>query len=155
MTRNVLALAMGIALALTTAPAGAITACSFGTVVGVAFGSYDVFSASPTDSTGSLTFSCEGAGANETIVIELGKGVSGSYSPRQLRRGIAPLEYNLYTSGARSTVWGDGTSGTARYGPVLPPVGSSATVTVYGRVRARQNVAGGAYSDTIVATILF
>jgi spore coat protein U-like protein len=147
----------GAALALTLAPAAAraTTSCSFTSVVGVAFGSYDVFGTSPVDSAGSLTFVCYGVGATDTIVIELSRGSATSFSPRQLVFATSALSYNLYLDAARTSVWGDGTSGTSRYGPTSPVSGSPVTVSIFGRVPAGQNVSVGSYGDTIVATILF
>jgi spore coat protein U-like protein len=147
----------GAALAISLAPAAAraTTSCSFTTVVGVAFGGYDVFGASPVDSAGSLTFVCYGVGGSDTIVIELSRGNASSFSPRQLVHSTSTLAYNLYLDAARTSVWGDGTGGTSRYGPTTPPSGSAVTVSIFGRVPAGQNVSVGSYGDTIVATILF
>jgi spore coat protein U-like protein len=148
---------LGAALAVTLAAVGAraTTSCSFTTVVGVSFGSYSVFSTSPLDSTGSFTFNCTGVGGADTIVIDLGRGNASSYSPRQMLRGGTALAYNLYTNPARSTVWGDGTAGTSHYGPTTPPNATDVTLSIYGRLPASQSVPAGAYSDTVVITVLF
>jgi spore coat protein U-like protein len=121
----------------------------------VAFGGYDVFGAAPVDSARSLTFICYGVGSTDTIVIELSPGNASSFSPRQLAYATSALAYNLYLDAGRTSVWGDGTGGTSRYGPTTPPSGSGVTVSIFGRVPARQNVSVGSYGDTIVATILF
>jgi spore coat protein U-like protein len=154
-TRTPTAVAAALAIALAAAEARATTSCSFTTAVGVSFGAYDVFDASPLDSAGSLTYMCTGVGASDTIVIDLSRGASSSFLPRQMLQGSTPLLYNLYLAAARTTIWGDGTGGTSHYGPITPTSGSAVTVTVYGRVFARQNVEAGSYSDTVTATILF
>ncbi|MEP7124646.1 MAG: spore coat U domain-containing protein [Byssovorax sp.] len=148
---------LGAALAVTLAVTGAraTTSCSFTTVVGVAFGTYDVFSTSPLDSTGSVTVLCTGVGPSDTIVIDMSRGNASSFGPRQMLRGGTALDYNLFLDAARTTVWGDGTSGTSHYGPTMPPSGVGLTVPIYGRIPARQNAAAGAYSDTLVVTIVF
>jgi spore coat protein U-like protein len=148
-------LAAALATSLACPAARATTSCSFTSVVGVAFGSYDVFSLSPLDTAGSLTFVCSGVGPSDTVVIELSAGGAASFSPRSMASMGASLSYNLYLNAARTAIWGDGTGGTSRYGPVTPVSGVGVTVPVYGRVPAGQNVPIGAYADTITVTILF
>lgn len=153
MRPRILAATVAGVLIAASPPARAMT-CSFTSVIGVAFGGYDVFSTSPLDSTGSITFLCTGGGAGP-LTIELSAG-SGSFSQRTLVSGASSLGYNLYLSAARTgSVWGDGTGGTAQYGPVTPTLDSETTVTVYGRVPAQQNVGAGSYSDTVVVTITY
>jgi spore coat protein U-like protein len=65
------------------------------------------------------------------------------------------LGYNLYLDAARILVWGDGTGGTSRHGPVAPQLGVPNTLTIYGRIPARQTSPVGAYTDTVTATINF
>ena len=67
------------------------------------------------------------------------------------------LIYNLYTSAAHTTIWGNGTSGTNTVsGSVTIPSGSlsaSRTYTVYGLIGAPQNVSPGAYSTATPITV--
>ena len=128
--------------------------CAFNSTVGVNFGAYDVFNPVPTDSTGSLTYTC--IGLVGPITIELNKGGAPSYHPLLMQKSSGEtLSYNLYLDAARVSIWGNGNGGTSRYGPVTPPLGSPVTVTIYGRIPARQNVSAGSYRDTIRATINF
>jgi spore coat protein U-like protein len=126
--------------------------CSIATT-SIAFGNYDVFSASPTDTTGSVSFTCN---ATASIAITLSKGSSPTFSRRRLN-GPPPdtLNYNLYLDVARTTVWGDGTASTATYTNTNPPVNTQVVVTIYGRIPAGQDVSAGTYTDTITATINF
>jgi spore coat protein U-like protein len=133
----------------------ATSSCSFSSTVGVAFGSYNVFSSAALDSAGGFTYTCQNVGVSDTILIELSRGSASSFFPRQMLGTGGTLGYNLYLDAARMSVWGDTTGGTSAYGPTTPPSGSPVTVQVYGRVPALQNVAVGGYSDTIVVTILF
>jgi spore coat protein U-like protein len=151
---SLLALAGLVLAALLTSPAPALAAgCSFNSTVGVNFGAYNVFNTSPTDSTGNLTYTC--VDVVTTITIDLSRGSASSYVPRQMRKGAEPLAYNLYLEATHGVIWGDGNDGTSHHGPVVPPQNSPVTVTVYGRMPARQNVSAGAYTDTIIATINF
>jgi spore coat protein U-like protein len=84
-------------------------------VVGVNFGAYNVFNSNPTDSAGSITYTC--ISLSGPITIDLSKGSALSYVPRQMRKGTDTLDYNLYLDAARVSIWGDGTGGASRYGP--------------------------------------
>jgi spore coat protein U-like protein len=155
MIRRALFLALGAAmLAAIAAPAPARAAsCSFVSVSGVSFGTYDVFASGPTDSAGSLSYSCSG-GATVTITLSIGN--APSYAPRLLLKlGGATIDYNLYLDAARNTIWGDGLGATGEYGPTAPADGVTVTVPVYGRIPAGQDASVGAYTDTVTATINF
>jgi spore coat protein U-like protein len=140
-------------LVLNSRDASAIT-CTFHSVVGVSFGSYDVFGFSALDSTGNVTYRCTDVTEFDTITIDISQGGALSYAPRRMAAGTASLSYNLFLDAARTQVWGDGGGGeTARYGPTTPPEATNVSVTVYGRVPARQDVAVGSYSDTVTVTL--
>ncbi len=129
-------------------------ACGFNSVSPIAFGTYNVFSATPTDGVGSFTYQCSLLQALDSIVINLSTGSSGSYGARTMKLGANSLNYNLYTDAARMTVWGDKTNGTSNYGPVILTIFPT-TVQVYGRIPALQNAKAGDYQDTVVITLLF
>ena len=132
-------------------PGVAVAACTI-SASGVSFGSYNVFSNTPLDASGSVTYQCSPLAVN--VQIQLNRGAAASFSPRLMRQGSATLAYNLYTDAARTIVWGDGTGGTQVYSALAAAL-IDIIVPVYGRVPARQNVQAGPYSDTITATILF
>lgn len=129
--------------------------CSFTAVSGVSFGNYNVYSGTAVDSTGSMTYLCN-TGIASFVTIDISTGSSGVYTTRTLKKGASSLNYNLYSTAARTgNPWGNGSNNTTRYGPVLVVLGSATTLTVYGRIPALQNVSSGAYSDTVVLTINF
>jgi spore coat protein U-like protein len=138
---------------LTTAPAAA-QSCSISTVSGVSFGSYDALNANPVDQTGSISYQCSILYIG-TVTVDLSTGGSGSYSPRRMQKAAATLQYNLYRDATRLLVWGNGTGGTSRFGPVVPVLGLPQTLTIYGRIPAGQTSPVGNYTDTVVATINF
>jgi len=152
---KVLVLASTLAAALLPATDALAISCSIVSTSAVSFGNYNVFDTSPLDTTGSLTFNCTGVGGSDTIVVDLSAGGASSVFSRRMLQASEPLSYNLYTDGAHTVVWGDGSGGTGHYGPVVPPNGTNDTITIYARVPAQQNVSVGPYDDTIVATILF
>jgi spore coat protein U domain-containing protein, fimbrial subunit CupE1/2/3/6 len=131
--------------------AEAAPSCTVSTT-SVNFGSYNVFTGSATDSTGTITIDCNGSAHD--IIVTLSKGASSSFNPRTMTKGAEALSYNLYRDAARTSIWGDGSGGTSTYTNPNPPNGAF-NVTVYGRVPAGQDVSAGVYSDTVSAVINF
>jgi spore coat protein U-like protein len=129
--------------------------CSFMNAAGMLFGTYDVFDPAPLDTTGSITFLCNGVGPSDMLTVELSAGGASNAMDRRMRHGSDSLSYNLYLDAARTLVWGNGMGGTSIQGPFVPPDGISQTLIIHGRMPARQNVPVGMYADTIIATILF
>lgn len=119
----------------------------------LSFGSYD--GTVQKSSTSDLTVRC----SNGTpYTVKLNSGLTGSFSQRLLTSGSNSLEYNLYTTSAFSSVWGDGTSDTATDGATGAglALGSAITHTVHGllpNTDNNQNAPAGNYSDTITVTV--
>lgn len=146
--------ALPIAAALLAAPAAA-PACTIG-AVGVAFGAYNPQSAANDDGTGTVSLACPPSVM--APVVALSKGGSGTYSPRRMAGGAFNLTYNLYTTAARTTIWGDGTGGTVTLtltGGTVSGGVRNFSRTIYGRAAGSQNVGAGAYGDTITLTVTF
>ena len=128
---------------------------------GVAFGTYTPGQVLPKDTTGNITVSCTKGALDVlpltvTYTIDLSRGNSSSYTPRELKNGGNTLYYNLYTDPLRSSVWANAASGMQVSGSVLLPAvsGTGSTMhSAYGRIFASQNATPGAYSDSIVMTI--
>lgn len=134
------------------------------TTTPVSFGVYDSFASTPTDGTGSVKVDCNNkiAGNNKkdmaTVSVTISQGGAGSFNPRQMihESGQGVMNYNLYTDRGQSVIWGDGTSGgSSRYvgefHKDMPE--SDKSLTIYGRIPARQNVRAGMYSDTLMVTL--
>jgi spore coat protein U-like protein len=149
--RRLLSLAAAGLACFVATPAGA--ACT-ATTVGVAFGAYDPQAAGPDDGTGTVNVRCLFFDS-AVDSIALGTGGSGTYFPRRMTGGAFNLNYNLYTTAARTNVWGNGGGGTQTVTPGgtfnFPFINYSATV--YGRIPALQNVGAGTYTDTVVVTV--
>jgi spore coat protein U-like protein len=116
---------------------------------GLAFGTYDITATAPLDVTGTVEFRCSEPSA---VKIQFSPGSAGSFWPRTMRSGQAELQYNIYTSGSRAQVWGDGTNGTVTRNL---GAGRGEPVAVFGRVPPMQNVPEGAYGDTLIVTFNF
>jgi len=145
------------ALGLLLGGTGATLADCTVSAVSTSFGSYDPLGAVAVDGAGSVSVSCQFLiGVLVGYTIQLSTGSGGSYAPRSLSGTGYPLNYNLYTNAGRTSVWGDGSAGTATVSDgylisVLVPVVRN--YTVYGRLPAGQNVPPGSYADTIVVTV--
>lgn len=126
--------------------------CAFKSTAPVSFGSYDVFAAGAnTNGVGSLAIKCQGGGP-ATFVVRLSTGQSLSYASRVMKSGTNSLNYNLYTSSARTVVWGDGSGGSST---VTTPRNSTRTLSIFGQIPAGQDVAAGTYVDSISASVSF
>jgi spore coat protein U-like protein len=143
--RRILRILTGVAGLAISAGAGAAN-CNV-SAIGVAFGSYNVFSSTATDITGSVSVTCNRT-TPYTIALSTG---SGTYSSRSLKNGTNVLSYNLFVDVTRLTIWGDGSGGTQ----TVSGSSTNATFTVYGRIAARQNVKVGAYTDSITVTVTY
>lgn len=126
---------------------------------GLSFGSYDTLSPTPLDSTASINVSCnippQNPKAPLMVTIALSPGNSGSFAQRHMTStGPDRLNYNLYTSAAFSSIWGDG-AGNASIQTGYVTSASPWNATLYGRIPALQNLRVGSYSDTITVTINF
>jgi spore coat protein U-like protein len=116
------------------------------------FGSYDATAAK----TGSanLTVRCSN-GTPYTLKLTAG---SGTFAQRLMTSGSNSLEYNLYTSAALTTVWGDGTASTATVGGTGIGLANAGAVThtVYGQLpdsTNNQSAPTGNYTDSITVTV--
>jgi spore coat protein U-like protein len=119
----------------------------------LAFGNVDSTSASNVDATGGLTITCTN-GSAWTASAGVGAGTGATYATRKMTAGANLLNYNIYTTAARTTVWGDGTGTTATVAGTGTGTGQS--VTVYGRVAGGQTgVPIGSYADTVAVTITY
>lgn len=127
-------------------------ACNFKSATGVGFGLYNVFDLLPnTSGVGSLTIACQG-GSGSAYDVSLSTGQSHSFTSRSMKHGAMTLSYNIYTSAARSLVWGDGTGGSSTQSAYK---NTTATLTLFGQIPAGQDVANGIYTDTLIATVNF
>ena len=124
------------------------------TATNMAFGAYT--GVAQLTSTSGVTVRCTN-GLGYTVKLSSG---GGSYGTRLLSDGGSnTLQYNLYTSAANTSIWGDGTTGstaavTGTGGGLAS--GSAVTHTVYGTLPdngTNQAAPVGSYSDSITATV--
>ncbi len=125
----------------------------------MSFGNYDIFLKIPLDSTGTVTVHCTANVPKATLSLGTSPN-SGSFNPRKMKRsgGADLLTYNIYTDASRTTIFGDGNSGTAKIELTRPRPGGkpepwSQTATIYGRIPPGQDVSVGSYADALTVTV--
>lgn len=83
--------------------------------------------------------------------IRLDKGIHGtSISDRRMKHASLSntVQYQLYTSAARTTVWNDTTGTTIDFNDDTP-----VNVSVYGRIPIQTSPPSGVYTDQVVVTL--
>jgi spore coat protein U-like protein len=134
------------AAALVSSAAQAAPSCKNISVTALAFGSYDIYSASPDDSAGTINYSCPPP-TSPTVTIDAGLAFASGRRRMTRSAGGDWLSYDVFVNAARTVVW----SST----PVDVPAGNATSVPFFGRVFPQQNVSVGNYSDTLVVTFTF
>lgn len=134
------------------------SSCSAPTTEALSFGTYNPLSGSAATASANITITCTNTTAITSITLNAGSG-TGTINARKMEKGgtdtTKTLNYNLYTSSANTTIWGDGTSGNSTNNVSgNAGTGSAQTLVVYGTIPANQtDVEPGSYSDTITVTI--
>ena len=146
-----------LACTVVTIRASGTAVCSVSST-GTAFGVFDTLSGSDKDVIGTISVTCTGnIGDAVNYVIALSPG-GDSFASRTMQAGGPQLTYNLYSDGAHTSVWGDGTGGTSTVSDSysLPASSSTRQYTVYGRIPGAQSgAAAGSYADTLVITLTY
>ena len=124
----------------------------------IAFGAYTPASGALTGSSTVAVRCSSGTG----FTVALSTGQEGSYAPRKLKDASNnKLEYNLYTTNAYTTVWGDATAGTSTQSGTGAGMGAAQAqnLTVYGQLpdNANNQLAppSVSYSDNITVTVTY
>jgi spore coat protein U-like protein len=118
----------------------------------LAFGNYSSTAASAANTT--IGVICT-SGTSYTLGLDAGTG-TGATTANRLMTGVlnpsATLAYQLYSDSGLASLWGNtvGTNTVAGTGN-----GLLQNLTVYGKVPSGQNVAAGAYQDTVTVTLTY
>lgn len=93
-----------------------------------------------------------------TVSLNGGTTTGGTIAQRLLASGTNTLQYNLYTSNAYATVFGDGTLSSGTIAGTGTGLLVASPVTVYGQLPdsvANQTAVPGTYTDTITVTVTY
>ena len=153
-------MAAGIAQAATTTTTFAVTAtvqstCS-ATAATLAFPNYTPGGGAQIGNT-SISIKCT-KNTPFTVTLNAGSTTGDTFLQRLMGSGANTLQYNLYTSAALGTVFGDGTGGTGTVPGTGLGVATTNTVQVFGQVpdnATNQAAVPGAYTDTITVTVTY
>jgi spore coat protein U-like protein len=119
----------------------------------IEFGEIDTTSTADVDKEGGLAVACTN-GTGWSASAGLGGSTGATFAVRKMRSGTNRLNYSLYTNSGRTTVWGDGTSGSAQI--TGTGTGSTQNLVVYGRVFGNQTtVPAGGYLDSVSVTVTY
>lgn len=158
MVGNVTQVMAGSDTANLTVTANVNAKCKLSNPSPVAFGSYDpvdVNASSPLDASGTFNVKCT-KGSSGTLKIDKGIYTANAVGTTRALKAAGSanyLNYELYTSAARTAVWNDTTS-TVTYGPAASS--NDVTETVYGRIPGGQtNAVADSYADTVVVTVTY
>jgi spore coat protein U-like protein len=142
------------------ARAAVVFSCTV-SATGVNFGAYNPLNATADAATGTWSVVCTATGSGSATVtgtLSLSTGGSGTYSSRRMRSGVNALNYNIYLTPSYTQIFGDGSAGTfapSQSGTVVAGQVYEVNGSMYGLLPAGQDVAPGAYSDTIVVTVVY
>ena len=144
-------------------PASALAATCGGlnpviaTTTPLAFGNYSPASLGSTNANATITTACTVQFGNSlpSFTIGISAGNSNSFSARQMNFLTAKLNYNIYTSAAFDTIWGDGTSSTVVQSYNSGAGASSQPFTAFGSIPNNQFVTAGLFGDTLTITVTY
>lgn len=123
----------------------------------LAFGNYTPSTGALTN-TATVTYACTNGTPITSIALNVGTTTGATMAQRLMSNGASgTLQYNLYTTNAYTSIWGDGTGGSVtQAGTTGSGLGTNSTLTVYGKLpdgATNQAAAPGSYTDTITVTI--
>jgi spore coat protein U-like protein len=157
-TLSAVALSVSLAFSLSvqaaTAPSNiavsaTVLATCTNTVTPMAFG---VYVGVQSDSTSTITVTCTNT-TTYNVGLSAGMAPAATVTTRRMTGAVTVfLAYALFSDSGRTTNWGAtiGTDTVAGTGS-----GTGQVLTLYGRVAAGQFPAPGAYTDTIIATVIY
>jgi spore coat protein U-like protein len=148
MASRVLQVCSFLAMVAGAVPAGA--QCSWRVLPsGINFGAYNVFGGASSTSTINGTVRCVG---RYDVTVSSTTGGAGVYNPRKMN-GTA--DYNVYIEGSHTLIWGNGTAGTNVYAFQSGNGTNDYSGSAFGLVPGAQDLATGAYSDTLTSTLSY
>ena len=119
----------------------------------VIFGNVTVTTGLAVDTTATLQVTCSGTAPSATVCINIGAAAADDATSRQMAQpSSSTIRYDLYTSAARTTVWGSWKTGYKSPGVEAVVVDGTTNFTIYGRLfGSQQSAASGSYSSTFTA----
>jgi spore coat protein U-like protein len=105
------------------------------------------------DAVGNVSVNCT-TGSNYTVSLDAGTGSGATLASHKMSAADgALLSYAIYTTAGKTTLWGDGTSGTVMVAGTGN--GSAQSIPAYGRIFAGQNASAASYADIVNVTVRY
>jgi spore coat protein U-like protein len=105
------------------------------------------------DAVGNVTVNCT-SGSGYTVSLDAGSGAGGTLASRKMSAGGNQLlAYSIYTTANHTTVWGDGSSGSATIGGT--GTGLNQSIFAYGRIFGGQIATAANYADIVNVTVRY
>lgn len=150
---------LGVTLQAKGACIGVGCSCSV-SATPINFGNYNPVSGAAVTASGNVAVTCSAllVGLNVSYVIALNAGLNGNFTARLMKAGVSSfLPYNIYTTSAMTTVWGDGTGGSSTVSDayLLSLLSVTRNYPTWGRIPGSQVAPLGNYSDTITVTVTY
>lgn len=120
----------------------------------LSFGTYDPLdghSVQPADASTVITVTCTRS-TGASVAFDFGMNSLSGADRAMNGAGTDRLRYEIYRDAARSLVWSRGADAVQ---VVSRGISSAEQLTVFGRIPPRQEVAPGAYTDLLTATVDF
>ena len=112
----------------------------------IVFGAYDPVTGAAVTGSGTVKIACTKGATG--LSLALSGGANFATPDNQMASGSERLKYDLYSDSTLKTPWNN-TSVTVP----APTSNASQSFTIYGQIKASQDVAVGTYTDTVTATI--
>jgi spore coat protein U-like protein len=91
-----------------------------------------------------------------TVLLNVGTTTGSSFAQRLMASGANTLQYNLYTTAAFASIFGDGTATTSTVAGTGAGLATAQNVVVFGQLldsATNQLAVPGSYADTITVTV--
>jgi spore coat protein U-like protein len=118
----------------------------------VSFGAITPASTGTATASGAITSTCSNS-VPYTLAINAGSGtIAARKMAGSASDNLDKLAYNLYTSSALTTVWGDGTTGST---VSMTGSGVAQSNTIYGSLALDQYLVPDTYTDNLTVTLAY
>lgn len=128
------------------------------TTTGINFGVMNFQNLADVDSTGTVEIACNNPNISYAVLISSG---AGTYAQRRMSANGHGLGYNIFTSSAYTSVWGDGTGGSITVSGTVSSntngQNNRGLHTLYGRIplASIREAYSASYTDVLSVTITY
>lgn len=105
------------------------------------------------DAVGNVTVNCT-SGSGYTVSLDAGSGTGSTLASRKMSAGGNQLlAYSIYTTANHTTLWGDGSAGSATVSGT--GTGLNQSIYAYGRIFGGQIATAANYADIVNVTVRY